>query len=186
MRSHSIYSFLFAGAAAIFGPGMLSAHAGTSSMENAGRAVAIALPVAASGIAAWKDDWNGVGEIFLVTAATVGTAYGLKHVVHEDRPDHSDMKSFPSDTSALAFAPAQTLWDRYGWTWGVPAYAAAAFVGYSRVDARKHHWWDVAASAGIAWGYSALITTRYHRNLDMYSGVYATPNGAMFALDYHF
>ena len=60
------------------------------------------------------------------TVATVGIAYGLKQVIREQRPDGSDFKSLPSDTSALAFAPAQFLWDRYGWQYGLPAFAAAS------------------------------------------------------------
>ena len=50
--------------------------------------------------------------------------------------------SFPSDTSALAFAPAQFLWQRYGWEYGLPAYAAATFVGWSRVlsPGERHAW----------------------------------------------
>ena len=43
--------------------------------------------------------------------------------IQEQRPDKSDFQSMPSDTAALAFAPAQFLWDRYGWEYGVPAYA---------------------------------------------------------------
>ncbi len=133
-------------------------------MEQAGTAVAIALPVMAGGLALSKDDWTGVAQLTLDTVATVGTAYALKHVVPEWRPDHSDKQSFPSDTAALAFAPAQFVWDRYGWEYGVPAYLAAGFVGYSRVDAKKHHWYDVAASAGIAFTFSKLFTTEYRNN----------------------
>ena len=33
---------------------------------------------------------------------------------------------------------------------------------WSRVDAKKHHWYDVAASAGFAFGFSKVFTTRYH------------------------
>ena len=95
----------------------------------------------------------------------MGTAYALKQFVRERRPDKSDFESFPSDTSALAFAPAQYLWDRYGWQYGVPAYLAAGFVGFSRIDAKKHHWYDVAASAGIAFTFSKTtpaLSLNYH------------------------
>jgi len=135
------------------------AFAGTS--ESLGTDVAIALPVIAGGITLYKDDWKGAAQVTVDTIATVGVAYGLKHVIREQRPDKSDFQSMPSDTSALAFAPAQFLWDRYGWQYGVPAYAAATFVAWSRVDAQKHHWYDVAASAGIAFGVSKIFTTRY-------------------------
>src|SRR5579862_8685963 len=129
-------------------------------MESAGTGVAIALPLVAGGISLYKDDRTGLAQLTVDTLATVGTAYALKNIVREQRPDKSDFQSFPSDTSALAFAPAQYLWDRYGWEYGVPAYAAAVFVGWSRVDAKKHHWYDVAASAGLAFGFSKLITSR--------------------------
>ena len=129
----------------VFGPGRRCA--GTS--ENLGTDVAIALPLIAGGITFAKDDWKGTAQLGVDTVATVGIAYGLKHIIHEQRPDKSDYQSMPSDTSALAFAPAKFLWDRYGWQYGVPAYAAATFVAWSRVDAQKHHWYDVAASAGL-------------------------------------
>ena len=154
-------------------PGAASA----STIENAGVAVAVALPVAAGGISVVKDDWTGVAQLVVDTGLTVGTAYGLKQIVHEERPDGSDNQSFPSDTAALAFAPAAYLWDRYGWEYGLPAYAAAAFVGYSRVEAKKHHWYDVLASAGIAWGYSRLITTEFHPSQNLTTGLYASPGG---------
>lgn len=178
---------LFAAATiAVLAP--LSAHAGSSNdgIEKAGVAVAIALPVAAGGISLYKDDWQGIKQFAAVTAATVGLAYLLKHVVHEERPDGSNDQSFPSDTAALAFAPANYLWDRYGWQYGAPAYAAAAFVGYSRVESRQHHWWDVATSAGTAWVFNRIVTSRYHRYPDIEAGIYATPKAAFVSVDYKF
>lgn len=141
------------------------------SIANLGTGIAIALPVVAGGITLEKRDWNGSAQLILDTAATVGIAYGLKHIIKEQRPDGSDFQSMPSDTAALAFAPAQFLWDRYGWEYGVPAYAAAGFVAYSRVEARKHHWYDTVASAGIAFGISKLVTTRYQGRWDWDAGV---------------
>src|ERR1700749_2753883 len=125
---------------AIFALLMLAAAgnaAGAKGIESAGTDIAIALPLLAGGYAASKDDWTGLAELTVDTLATVGTAYGLKHVVRERRPDGSDYQSFPSDTAALAFAPAQFLWDRYGWEVGLPAYAAAGFAGGTGQDARR-------------------------------------------------
>ncbi len=155
-------------------------------MESAGTDTAIALPLVAGGIALWKYDWQGAKQLTLATALTVGTSLALKQVVREQRPDHSDFQSFPSNTSALAFAPAQFLWQRYGWEYGVPAYAAAAFVGYSRVDAKQHHWWDVAASGVISLGYNELITTRYRKPYGLTSNLAANPSGIYASLDYRF
>ena len=157
---------------------LLATGNASASNENAGQAVAIAIPVMAGGVALLHDwDWVGVKELAVDTGLTVGTALLLKQIVREQRPDGSDWHSFPSDTAALAFAPASFLWDRYGWQYGAPAYLLAGYVGYERVNSKQHHWWDVAASAGIGWAYSRLITTRYtHRRF--YTNVYATTDGA--------
>jgi membrane-associated phospholipid phosphatase len=138
---------------------------GDKHIESAGQDVAIALPVVAGAVSMLHDqDWDGLGEFAESTVLTVGSALILKQIVHERRPDHSDYQSFPSDTAALAYSSADYLWDRYGWEYGVPAYAAAMFVGYSRVKAKKHHWYDVAASSAIAFGFNYAFVTRYHVN----------------------
>ena len=155
----------------------------TKAIESAGVAVAIALPAAATGISLLhNDDWDGVYELGASTALTVGSALILKQVVREQRPDHSDFHSFPSDTAALAYSSADYLWGRYGWEWGVPAYAAAMFVGYSRVDAKKHHWYDVAASSAIAFAANYAIVTRY-RGDDRY-GLYVNADSESVGLHF--
>jgi membrane-associated phospholipid phosphatase len=158
-----------------------SAHA--DFVESSGTIMAIALPITAGAITVFKHDWHGTEELVVDTGLTVGTAYGLKKIIHEERPDKSDMESFPSDTAALAFAPASFLWDRYGWQIGLPAYLAATYVGYSRIEADKHHWWDVAASAGIAFTYSKIFTSEF-RGRGFYSSAYATPDNAFIQAGY--
>ena len=153
-------------------------------LANIGTGVAIALPIAAAGISYWKDDWQGIGQLAFTTGATVGTALLLEKFVKEERPDMSDNRSFPSDTAALAFAPASYLWYRYGWEYGVPAYAAATFSGYTRVASENHHWWDVAASAGIAWGYTFLFVRHWQRAYNLESAVEVTPRSALVSLSY--
>ena len=154
-------------------------------MESVGTDAAVALPLLAGGFALAKHDWTGVAELTVDTVGTIGTAYVLQQLVREQRPDKSDFQSFPSDTAALAFAPAQFLWDRYGWEYGVPAYLVAGFVGYSRVDAKKHHWYDVAASAGIAFSFSKIFTTEY-RNPNFDYHVSATTDSISAGLNYRF
>jgi len=172
-------------------PTQAATVAKASTIETAGTGVAIALPLVAGGIAAWKDDWTGVKQLTAVTVLTVGTVYVMKHFVRECRPfakpcshNSPDWDSFPSDTSALAFAPAGFLWGRYGWQYGLPAYAAAEFVGYSRVDAKKHHFWDVLASGAISLGYNQLVTTRYHPHRNFSTSLEATPDGVYASLNY--
>jgi membrane-associated phospholipid phosphatase len=155
----------------------------TKAIETAGTTVAIALPIAAGGISLLHhDDWDGIYELGASTALTVGSALILKQIVHERRPDHSDFQSFPSDTAAVAYSSADYLWGRYGWEYGVPAYAAAMFVGYSRVEAKQHHWYDVAASGALAFAFNYAVVTRYRRN-DRYA-LYASADGD--AIGLHF
>jgi membrane-associated phospholipid phosphatase len=163
----------------------------TSTIETAGTYTAVALPMVAGGIAVWKGDWTGVKQLTAVTVLTVGTVYALKHLVRECRPfakpctpGGSNWDSFPSDTAALAFAPAGFLWDRYGWQYGIPAFVAAGFSGYSRVDAKKHQFWDVLASAALSVGYNELITTHFHPRTGFSSNFSASPDGVYATVDY--
>lgn len=163
----------------------------SSSTESVGKDVAIALPVIAGGVTIWKSDWTGMAQLAVSGVATVGTVYALKHLVRECRPfatlctrNGKNWDSFPSGTSAVAFAPAQFLWQRYGWEYGVPAYAAATFVGYSRIDSREHHWWDVVASAAISLGYNEIFTTRYHPPMGFTSDLSASPDGVYATVHY--
>ena len=159
--------------------------AGNKALTTSGTMVAIALPVVAGGISIYKDDWNGAAQLGLNTVLTVGTAFALKQVIRERRPDGSDWKSFPSDTTALAASGSSYLWKRYGWEYGLPAFAASQFVSFTRVDAKKHHWYDTLASSVIAIGYSQLVVSRYSK-YNFYSSLEASPDGAMVRLAYDF
>ncbi|WP_420136329.1 phosphatase PAP2 family protein [Sphingomonas sp.] len=124
-----------------------------------------ALLAAALGVPAVQGDWNGSlqagGSILLAG----GAAYGLKRLFPERRPDGSDRKSFPSGHSSEAFAAAASLENRYGWKAGLPAFALASFVATARVEARKHHWYDVVAGAAIGTGSGFLLTARRNQNV---------------------
>jgi membrane-associated phospholipid phosphatase len=50
---------------------------------------------------------------------------------------------------------------RYGWEFGIPAYAAATFVAVSRVEAKEHHVQDVLAGAAIGIASSYLLSQPY-------------------------
>ena len=97
------------------------------------------------------------------TAASVGVAYGaktaLKAVIHEERPDHSDNKSFPSGHAAMAFAVARSVDKEFRkdniWI-PIAGYAAATAIGVERVANNHHHWYDVAAGAALGYGAAEL------------------------------
>ncbi len=151
------------------------ASAASDNIETAGKIVAFGLPATAAAISLYKGDKVGLAELGFSWVATVGTVYALKNIVRERRPNGADYKSFPSDTAASGYAAAGYLWGRYGWQYGVPSYALAIFAGYSRVESRNHHWYDVAASSVIALGMNYAIVTRYHAPGNLSVG--ASPDG---------
>lgn len=155
-------------------------------ITTAGTGIAIALPVIAAGITAYKRDWTGTAELAATTVATVGTAFALKQVIRSRRPDGSDFESFPSDTTALGASGSSFLFRRYGWQYGLPAFAASQFVSYSRVQADKHHWYDTLASSVIAFGYASVLTTRFKKKYNIYSEIQPGPDGAMIRMSYDF
>lgn len=97
------------------------------------------------------------------TIASVGVAYvgksALKAIVKEERPDHSDDKSFPSGHAAMAFAAARSIDKEFRnesiWI-PIAGYAAATAVGIERVARDRHHWYDVVAGAGVGVGAAEL------------------------------
>ncbi len=97
------------------------------------------------------------------TGASVVVAFGaktaLKGMISEERPDHSDNKSFPSGHAAMAFAAARSIDKEFrkNCIWiPIAGYAAATAIGVERVVSDKHHWYDVAAGAAIGIGSAEL------------------------------
>jgi len=165
---------------AVAAPPPLSAT--QKNIETAGTAIAIAVPLFAGGLSLYRRDWTGVAQLTADTVLTVGTAYALKNFVRERRPDGSDYHSFPSGTTALSASGSSYLWDRYGWSWGLPAFAASQFVSYSRIQAKQHHWYDTLASSALGIGYGYLVTSRYRGHFS--SDLSASPEGGYLRLSY--
>jgi membrane-associated phospholipid phosphatase len=180
---HCFYHSMTGCRAIVLGAVLAWAHTSTASadgVETAGEVLRFALPVGAAGISLFKRDNDGALQLALSEGLTIGTSYVLSRLITEERPDGSGMHAFPSDSTAVAFSAAAYLERRYGWDYGLPAYAVAAFVGYSRVHADKHHWHDVAAGALIGWGASMLTTRPYMDNVQVSvsAGYESAPIGA--------
>ncbi len=115
------------------------------------------------GVPAAKGDTQGALQAGASAATGFGVAQGLKQVFPEMRPDGSGNDSFPSGHTATAFASATSILERRGPGEGIPALALASFVGLARVEADKHHWYDVVAGAAIG-SASGLLITRHRRS----------------------
>lgn len=133
-------------------------------VEDVGTVLQYAIP--AAGLAAtWllqprPEAGNGTGshwllmggsprhDLFLAIGRSWATTATLKYAVDEQRPDGGS-RSFPSGHTSLAFTGAEFIRKEYGWGWGAPAYVAAGFVGWSRVEAKRHYTRDVLAGAAV-------------------------------------
>lgn len=118
-------------------------------------------------------------RFFVNTGASVIVAFGaksaLKAIVNEERPDHSDNKSFPSGHASMAFAAARSIDKEFRkdciWI-PIAGYAAATAIGVERVVNKHHHWYDVAAGAAIGigsaeltWWLSDLLFAKHNRQV---------------------
>ena len=130
------------------------------SIETVGDVLMIALPTTAAGLTLGFRDGQGALELGKSAALAIGVTYVLKYTIDEKRPNGED-QSFPSAHASISFSSAEFMRKRYGWNYGIPAYVAATFVAYSRVESDQHYTRDVivGAAIGIASGY--LFTEPY-------------------------
>ena len=136
----------------------LSVVHANDSVVRAGDNLQIGIPLVAGLISLIKDDSEGTAQWAEGALWTGVATHSLKFAVDAERPNGNDNNSFPSGHTSAAFQGAAFLQMRYGWEYGLPAYAAASYVGYSRVHGEYHYWRDVAAGAALAVGIQYAIT----------------------------
>jgi undecaprenyl-diphosphatase len=133
--------------------------------------VAMAIPLGMMAVSLMNDNKKGQENSYELAAGLAITAVGteaLKVLINRKRPYQSfgdiypdqveDGHSFPSGHTSIAFATATslTLLSKK-WYIGVPVFAWASAVGYSRLYLGQHYPSDVAAGAlvGAASAYAA-------------------------------
>ena len=127
------------------------------------------------------------------TVASMGVAFAgktaLKAMINEERPDHSDNKSFPSGHAAIAFAAARSIDKEFRkesiWI-PIAGYAAATALGVERVVSDRHHWYDVAAGAALGYGAAELTWYLSDKFLSRNSKLSVTTTGQTLDVVYNF
>jgi membrane-associated phospholipid phosphatase len=137
-------------------------------VELAGEIIGIILPLTAGGMAVYHDDQDGLIQFSKSFLATCGASYALKYSINTERPN-GETHSFPSGLTSMAFSGASFLQRRYGLEYGIPAYVAASFVGWSRIESDNHYLKDVLAGAALGVISTYIFTDPYQK------GITATP-----------
>ncbi len=138
------------------------ARAGSDGVETAGSIGRVLIPAAAAGITLVKKDFEGTKQLVASLAVSAVVTEGLKYTIRERSPKGEE-HSFPSGHASIAFAGATFLQVRYGWEYGIPAFLAAAFVGYSRVESDEHWTKDVVGGAAIGIASGLIFTSQYRK-----------------------
>jgi membrane-associated phospholipid phosphatase len=159
-RQHS--PFIILSILLILSPIVNSNVNASDGIEMAGDILQFVLPATAAGMTFIHKDLDGTIQFAESAALTMGVTYGLKYTVDAERPN-GGRYSFPSGHTSISFASAEFIRKRYGWEFGIPAYAVASFVGYSRVEADQHYTRDVIAGAAIGILSSFLFTDPYQK-----------------------
>ena len=108
-----------------------------------------------------EKDWDGTiqwGEVMLGTQLMVE---GIKALKIEERPNHSDKKSFPSGHAAGVFSGAMFVHKRYGWKPALVPYGMSLIVGWSRTEVKAHYWHDVLGGAIISALFNWVLVDKY-------------------------
>ena len=141
----------------------LNTRAQNKAIQTSGDVLLFALPATALAgsllIGDTKGTWQFTKGALLNQAVTIG----LKYAVDKERPFNNGDRSFPSGHTSTTFQSAAFIQKRYGWAYGIPAYALAGFTGFSRLNAQVHDGWDVLAGAAIGIGSAYLFTTPYQQ-----------------------
>ncbi len=90
------------------------------------------------------------------------TTWTLKLTVNRTRPSGGS-HAFPSGHSSASFTTAGVLARHFGWKAGVPAYAGAGFIAWSRVRQRNHWVSDTVFGAALGTA-AAWAITRGHNS----------------------
>ena len=163
----------------------ISVKGQTKAIETSGDIVLVGLPALALGSSLIIEDYQGTGQFAKGFVLNQLVTIGLKLSIRKPRPNMENNNAFPSGHTSTTFQSAAFIQKRYGWKYGIPAYALASFTGYSRIETDKHDIFDVLAGAIIGIGSSYLFTGPYEKS-KMHLTLTSGKDGFMVGFNYSF
>ncbi len=95
--------------------------------------------------------------------STFSWTYLIKIAVQRTRPN-GDPHSFPSGHASTTWATAMVLQEHYGWKVGLPAFAAAAYTGVSRIYDNQHWASDIVFGAALGMVCARTVTIHFRES----------------------
>ncbi len=135
----------------------------SKAIQTTGDVLLFTLPATALTSSLVIGDYEGTWQFTKGALLNQAVTIGLKYATNKKRPYNNGDRAFPSGHTSTTFQSAAFIQKRYGWEYGIPAYALAGFTGYSRINAQKHDGWDVLAGAVVGIGSAYLFTTPYQK-----------------------
>lgn len=139
----------------------LSADFDMKQHERNGDIIQLALPASVVCLSLWQNDQDGMNRFYYAFGSTMAITHLFKVIIPEKRPDSNALNSYISGHTSAAFSGATLIYKQYGWKFGLPAMAAASYVGWSRVASERHHEGDVYRGAALGLGVTLLISAKY-------------------------
>jgi membrane-associated phospholipid phosphatase len=148
---------------------VIAGNAQNSSVTSAGDIFQFVLPATAlsATLICKEDEQKPTWQFIKTYGSAIITTQALKHIVLKPRPTDGPINnnhSFPSGHTTSAFAGAAFIHRKYGWSYGIPCYTIASFVGYSRVQGKFHDTWDVLAGATVGIASAYIFTKPYQES----------------------
>jgi len=148
-------------------------------VRTSGDVLVFITPVASLATVLATQDWQGLKQGVFTGVTTLGVTYALKYLVKKERPDFSDNHSFPSMHTSVSFAGAAFIQRRYGWKWGIPAYAVSTYVGWGKKLVGGGGGGGAVIGAGSAYIFTRPFAKKHNLSIspvagDGHYGVYAS------------
>ena len=135
-------------------------------IERVGDVLQLAIPAAAYGMTFAHDGRQERAQFRQSLLTTMLLTHALKRAVPDTRPNGGP-HSYVSGHTSAAFWGASFIQRQYGWRYGVPAYMAASFVGWSRIKAQRHFFDDVVRGATVGVAGNRYLTRLYDRDIHL-------------------
>jgi hypothetical protein len=140
------FSFLFIVLAVTIGS---SACCAESSEEKQADILMFALPATAYLMTLHKKDEPGAWALTKSLGVSAVSTLALNALIDKDSPNGESQHAFPSGHTTIAFSSAAFVQRRYGWRAGAPAYLAASYVGWLRIETDDHDAGDVIGGMAV-------------------------------------